>query len=804
MTTKTLAPRRLIIALAITLMLGSASVLALGASADQTLGDVPATWGVPEPRIGDKGNYTYALVGEHDGVVVGHEFPYLTFEQLPAVTQLDAAGSPVLANRFGNSFGSYAPVAESMGPDGSMRYAWQIAYGIVLAQATDGTWPYLELDLSSSLGFMTGPSSSTVDVLGMPLTTAQSETNGSYWARLYPHEGKSISDIDEARRELQFCGGRSVLQGQELALDANLALFEPCLLRTGGVNVHTLEIPYNDTDEVGLYEGHFGPETSFRAIGRQVIDGYDAVVFTRVAEDDKETSRRVQVWMAKGVPYPVQWVVEDGHQLHVLRLTQFQRGTEPLAQGLPANRPPAPVVQMAPSQVWGIDDAGTSLAVPASRAWQAALDDGPLATYMEQHPQAFAYWTEGEASEDVVDGRQDFRWAFGVTDGASSFKVLVDAVVEDLVPISPLLGLEIESPKRDPTFKFDYDPGGPAQVPALNRSWLPEQLPSAASLVSRWQAYSGAQEPMAAWGSEVVCAKYVVNPVTEEETCSDHDFRFNVGGRFTSVRTDLSQPGEPRVLSEAALRSGSFREDGRVDILMDLVAAQSTTYGPAAAVAPASQAPYEPPSGSLGDWSMPSIATVAGVGFLAVLAGALYLFWPVVKGGVVGLFSRVTGTELLEHPQRQKLLGCIEAQPGIHLKELARQTGLAWGQTQHHMAKLVSSGAVIAKPSAGYTCYFAKGQDRHVMAAAAVLKADGARRLLATVAATTGLSMGQLSRSVGLTESTAHYHLKRLESAGLVTTHLIDGARRVTLTALGSQAGRVYGGAASAASGAAA
>jgi predicted transcriptional regulator len=139
------------------------------------------------------------------------------------------------------------------------------------------------------------------------------------------------------------------------------------------------------------------------------------------------------------------------------------------------------------------------------------------------------------------------------------------------------------------------------------------------------------------------------------------------------------------------------------------------------------------------------------------------------SGGVVGLFSRVQGSRLLDHPQRSRLVDLVNAEPGIHFQELQRRTAIANGTLVHHLRKLESGGHVVAHKSGRYTCYFPRAASPESRMAAGVTKADGAKAVLSTIQANPGLTMQDVAARCGLQPSTVTYHVQRLHSAGLVS-----------------------------------
>ncbi len=194
------------------------------------------------------------------------------------------------------------------------------------------------------------------------------------------------------------------------------------------------------------------------------------------------------------------------------------------------------------------------------------------------------------------------------------------------------------------------------------------------------------------------------------------------------------------------------------------------------------------PAGALAIAGLPAPATA--IGAIATLAALLVLAWPWLKaGGPLALFSRVSGGRVLENPRRAALLDLVEAEPGIHLRELARRTGQAEGALRHHLARLVDAGKVRAVRGPRYLCYFPVGAvDRNVAAAAPLLKSDVARRLLERCAAEPGLSGQRLAADLGVTPGAVTYHVQRLSAAGLLQQRRLGREQLVDVTALGRAA----------------
>jgi hypothetical protein len=254
-------------------------------------------------------------------------------------------------------------------------------------------------------------------------------------------------------------------------------------------------------------------------------------------------------------------------------------------------------------------------------------------------------------------------------------------------------------------------------------------------------------------------------------------------------RSDLAVAGATSQLQdqESRLTMAAFGDDGALSGMLYL---QREQKAPLPILPPASPPPAQPPAVAAasgpanGVWAAPPAAVTTGVGVIAALGGLLYWLWPVLKGAGVGLFSRIEPEELLRQPTRARIHAVIEAQPGIHFHALARASAVGNGALEHHLQKLEKGGLVLVKRATGYTCYFPKGTDRHVAAAAPAIRSDGSRAVLEAVARRPGASSRELAAELGVSPSTVSYHLRRLHQAGLVHA----GSIGAQLTGLGQQA----------------
>jgi DNA-binding transcriptional ArsR family regulator len=196
------------------------------------------------------------------------------------------------------------------------------------------------------------------------------------------------------------------------------------------------------------------------------------------------------------------------------------------------------------------------------------------------------------------------------------------------------------------------------------------------------------------------------------------------------------------------------------------VALLLTAAVPAASALPDAPAPTDPLSNGGGSLFHDGLAWGLGLGGAGVAAtlAALYFL------GVGGL-RHVDRENVLEHPMRQHLMRAIEARPGIHLRELASAHSTAVTNTQWHLRKLEQAGLVKTQKMQGRRLYYPVQGGQATKAQAvenAALRNPNAERVSQFLAANAGCNQRVLSEGLGMNPGTVRWHLRKLESAGLV------------------------------------
>jgi predicted transcriptional regulator len=118
----------------------------------------------------------------------------------------------------------------------------------------------------------------------------------------------------------------------------------------------------------------------------------------------------------------------------------------------------------------------------------------------------------------------------------------------------------------------------------------------------------------------------------------------------------------------------------------------------------------------------------------------------------------------------QRLLEIVNLLPGVHLREAQRRTGLGLGDTVYQLQKLESMGLIDSEKHGGYRRYYPADinvADRRMLS---VLLNPNRRLIITLLLTKQSFDVSDLAAKLKLGKSTTLWHLKRLESEGLVNS----------------------------------
>jgi len=117
---------------------------------------------------------------------------------------------------------------------------------------------------------------------------------------------------------------------------------------------------------------------------------------------------------------------------------------------------------------------------------------------------------------------------------------------------------------------------------------------------------------------------------------------------------------------------------------------------------------------------------------------------------------------------RAEIAGRIEDEPGIHFNEIVRTLDLAPGQVQHHLRRLIGTGAVVEESLYGRTHYYPPEFDDWERSALALARRETTRDVLLFLLRDGEARPTEVTDALGIARSTLAYHVDRLVEADVV------------------------------------
>lgn len=122
---------------------------------------------------------------------------------------------------------------------------------------------------------------------------------------------------------------------------------------------------------------------------------------------------------------------------------------------------------------------------------------------------------------------------------------------------------------------------------------------------------------------------------------------------------------------------------------------------------------------------------------------------------------------------RQRIYQYIESNPGVHLRKISRELGLAMGNTQYHLQLLEKDGRIRTRRAALYTHYYpAAILDEQHKIILAFLRQETPRDILVHLLEhPAGATQSEITEFKRLSAPTISWHMSRLIESGLVTAY---------------------------------
>ncbi len=597
----------------------------------------------------------------------------------------------------------------------------------------------------------------------------------------YMESRRLLVYVDDAAQGVPapLCWIRSQVQGTTLARGQELSLDRNC------------RIP-------GLPSAP--APTVFGMAARATLAHFASVRFV-----EADAPAPAEFWLTSGLAYPLRVEAPVGsgtEERFVLRLAAFDPGVTPIRNQASGVGDSFPAGWERPQRYGPADSAlrPHPFLLSAALAWMKT-DDGSQVARDDAHDHDIMAWDWNRNHPDAYVVRASFqeirnynwdRWVWDITlaDGPGTVPIRVCPYLH--VTYNGRLGPTVGLPTEDlAKYEHGFQPC-PEEIPESVPPSLPPVMLSWPSIEARWRALAtpnpGGPEP-SFYGFEVRCEDWACRDLSVE-----YRFGISVGTasgftqympcRCASIESgilEVAENGESRSFETMQIESSHPRLAGFGTIISP---SEPPENGDVEGILDAVSVDEVPPQ-----WSL----YMAGVGLAAVVAGALYYLVEHLRAGGITGYTRLRKDDLLEHPARAMLVQLVETNPGIHLQEVLRRTGLPNGTALHHIRKLVDMGVVTEVAQKGYTCYFVKGQtDFKVMSTAPVLKSPVAMALLRTIAVRPGLSGQGLAAAVGSSPKVVSYHLQRMAGLGLVELTRQGKEIMVCATETGQAAAKHY------------
>ncbi len=199
---------------------------------------------------------------------------------------------------------------------------------------------------------------------------------------------------------------------------------------------------------------------------------------------------------------------------------------------------------------------------------------------------------------------------------------------------------------------------------------------------------------------------------------------------------------------------------------------------------------YDSDIGSL-DVQMLSIPMASGTSVLFPSFLTRSLTVSTVVAFAIGTVASERRSEDEQLSLRDRILIEIEANPGIHLRELQRSVDCAMGALQYHIDNLEADGQVISIRNGNSRHFFMRNysDDENTLMLASMTRNPTIRSILSEVKTEGRITQAVLSRTLDIDKSLVSYYANSLVESGVLRTIRVFGRERpLALTKWADQA----------------
>lgn len=172
-------------------------------------------------------------------------------------------------------------------------------------------------------------------------------------------------------------------------------------------------------------------------------------------------------------------------------------------------------------------------------------------------------------------------------------------------------------------------------------------------------------------------------------------------------------------------------------------------------------------------WQHPPQAILIHILYLispALIKPANFLLYWCVGFGIWMGFRQISTENVLDCPERHRIFSWIQNHPGIHFRELERQTGTNRGTLAYHLEILAQTHTILTARSSGHTRYFENDGKFSELEQKILSSLNNDRKsTILHVLLDAPATLAELSTSLVISSPSVAWHMKWLYRDGIVS-----------------------------------
>lgn len=128
-----------------------------------------------------------------------------------------------------------------------------------------------------------------------------------------------------------------------------------------------------------------------------------------------------------------------------------------------------------------------------------------------------------------------------------------------------------------------------------------------------------------------------------------------------------------------------------------------------------------------------------------------------------------TSDNVLDLEARRRIVEFVNANPGLHMRELAARLDMAVSTLEYHGYQLVKHGHLVTRESGGFKAFYpGQGMDRRDKDILYLVRHEAPRRICSHLLLAPGTTPKDLRATLNVSAPTLSFHLNKLRAAGVV------------------------------------